>query len=757
MAASASFDPPPVPLDGSAVTIGVALFDRSRPQGKRYRFVPNVRCERIIYRQGAVPPSAQFSYVLDTSDPSSPFPIYAEGLWPLAASGAGVVPVGDELVVFASDENGSVRVLFDGFADAPQIDVAGRSQSVTFTASGVAVRCWDEPIGGAIYRDSTDPQNGVEVPTDLIVRFNPDYKPNCTPDDFDVNEGKDGAYPVFLDWRIARTPDPRTYWTLGKFARYLLNTRPSGTKGDLAFVDNPKSKFLAGLDSDLQALKPTGGPTAAIDTADPSTYVAEDILLDDVIASDRPWPEVLSRTLERHGFAMRFRIGQDGTAPLPEPMNVLHVYRKDGLFEKAPKDLLLQPAGAGLDPGKSNVAELHLVRDARDAANQFRVVSRPSRYEVGVVLAAGFTIAAADATTPDQFKTPALAKATGDMRRKYRVYVADEAGDGHWDLAATPPAMTTSKPLDLSGIFGKPDPPDPNAPAGTPPAPPKYVPRCRPGFDVLFALDDQGKPFRAELAISTDYAGASPTVWDGKAGTWQSLGHVGWRLLRDRLGIEITTDNPNGWKIPDPPAATTPVIPGGVVRGVEAQAAPSATMKRFYLKLTCIIESDWGVDALAEKRSFAPGDFAVERAVDARDVYRDDTVDPSSIHYVTPPVPPGGGPPAPGTGPADHDDTKVALARALAYRSAREFPAVAGRVIIPWVSLAYKVGDRLRTVSGRGIDLRTNAGAGVGESPYYPSVVSVTWDFSGGRQATALELSDHRSEPAPPALPKNHR
>ena len=737
--ASATWNPIPPLLDWSAVTHAVARFDRTQATGQRYTFLPNVFCERVVYREGAQPPQAQFSYILDSSDPTDPFPSYAEQLWPLSAttSTPNVVKLGDELVVLATDPLGNTLIIFDGFADAPQIDMAKNGQSVTFTASGVAVRCWDQPIEGAIYRQADDPNAGDEVPTELPARFNPDTKPNCTPDGFDVNEGQDDAYPVFLDWRIMRTPDPRAFWTLGGFTRYLLQSRPSG---DLTYVDNPKSKFLSGLDGDLEALLPTAGNNASIDVTNPSTYTKKPIIVDDVLATGKPWPVVLAQTLDRYGFAMRFRIGQDTTTPLPEPKNDLYLDRKDGLYERPPRDLMLQAVGSFLDPTQSNVESLRLVRDARDACNQVRVYTRPNRFEVGIILAPGFTIAAADATTPDQFKTPAIATAAGNIRKKYRVFVADEAGDGHANLNVSPPTWVTDSPLDLSAVFGKPDPPDPEDPDAEPP-PPNYVNRCRPAIEQLVALDDAGRPFKAELAISTNFLGPCPGVWDGTSGTWQSLGHVGWRLLKDRLGIEITVDDPNAWKIPDTPGATAPVVAGGIVRIVESLAAPTTARPLFYLKLTCVIEGDWGLDILAEKRSVAPGGFAVERDVDCRDIYRHDVVHKSSIHYVAPSG-------SSLVGPFDVDDTGKAVGTALAQRSAREFPAVAGSVTIPWITFAYHVGDLVRQVAGRNLDLRINAGAGVGQSPAYPSIVSVSYNLSG-RQSTTLELSDRRGEGGP--------
>jgi hypothetical protein len=748
MAASGSFDPNAVPLDGTAVAIAVALYARSQPSGKRYTFLPNVLCQRVKKRAGAVPDQAQFSYILDTSDPTNPYPAYAEQLWPLGASGLGVVGIGAELVVLGFDANGNPTILFDGFADAPQVNIAGRQQLVTFTASGVAIRCWDKPIHVSIYRDASDPQNGPEIPTGLPSRFNPDGHPNCTPDNFEVNEGGNNPYPVFLDWRIRRTPDPRTFWTLGKFARYLLNTRPTGTSGDLNFVDNPRSKFLAGLDSDLQALQSTKGPSGVINTADNSTYNATDIIVDDIIAADKPWPEVLADALHRHGFEMRFRTGQDDTVqPLPEPKNDLTIYRKDGLFEPSPKALSLQASGA-LNPGLSNVGALSLVRDGRDVANKFRVISRPNRYEVSIVLAPGYKIDPGDANDPSQFNAPALVLASGDLRRKYRIYVGDEAGDGHWDVVAK--QWVTGQTLDLSQVFGSP------AKQGDPPL---YVPRNRPGIDELFAKDSLGRYYLSDLQISTDYQGDMPGLWTiADGGTWQSIGRHGWELLKDRLGIRLATDKPNAWKIPDPPSGTAQVIAGGVVKGVESMASGDppgthgSTNLQFALKLTCVIEADWGVNASAPKRVAAPGPFSVERIVDARDVYRRDIVDPSSIHYQVPPPAQPGQPP--NLGPWDRDDTDDAVSRACAYRSAYEFPPVAGPVTIPWITTAYHVGDRINQVYGRGISFQSNAAKGAGESPYFPSVVSVTWDFSGSQQRTLLELSDERSAPEPP---KEHK
>ena len=49
-------------------------------------------------------------------------------------------------------------------------------------------------------------------------------------------------------------------------------------------------------------------------------------------------------------------------------------------------------------------------------------------------------------------------------------------------------------------------------------------------------------------------------------------------------------------------------------------------------------------------------------------------------------------------------------------------------------------------INGRDLSLRANIGGGQGEGPAYPRVVRLTWDFSGERQATVLDLSDRQPD-----------
>ena len=90
-----------------------------------------------------------------------------------------------------------------------------------------------------------------------------------------------------------------------------------------------------------------------------------------------------------------------------------------------------------------------------------------------------------------------------------------------------------------------------------------YVRRLRPGSNTLLTRDSAGRPLQAQLALSRDYAGPAPAVWDG-TGTWQPIAG-GWELLEDRLGILVTVEDPESWPIGDytgpQPAGAEPDAP----------------------------------------------------------------------------------------------------------------------------------------------------------------------------------------------------
>jgi len=64
----------------------------------------------------------------------------------------------------------------------------------------------------------------------------------------------------------------------------------------------------------------------------------------------------------------------------------------------------------------------------------------------------------------------------------------------------------------------------------------------RPESNTLLSRDSLGQPQKAQLALSRDYCGPVPAVWNG-SGTWQPIA-VRRKLLADRLGILVTVEAP---------------------------------------------------------------------------------------------------------------------------------------------------------------------------------------------------------------------
>ncbi|QEH38638.1 hypothetical protein OJF2_72440 [Aquisphaera giovannonii] len=708
MAGSFDFDPYAAPLASPAADVGVYRYDPSQAGDLRYTLVPNVCCQSIQQREGPEPPVASFRYLLDDSDPSSGLPSQFEQLWPLAADGPYVLRNDERVVVLAGTPWGGVRVLFDGFVQVPSVALTPGSQEVSLLAVGVAIRAWDNPIGGRLERNADDPYGGDVVPVDLPTRFNPDGRPNCTPDGQGVSQADPSKrYPAFIDPNLSRNPDPRAFWTLGKFARYILAVHNDGR-----YIKNPD---FTPIDAMLQARSPLAG-AGFLDPADSGEYASNDVSIRDFDATNMPWPEALALQLGYAGFGMRFVTSQDGEGA---PRTELEFYRKDAGRQTAPLDLELPTRGADLDPARCNVASLHLTRDARSIVNAISVETPPRRVEVSVVLAAGFTPAAGDESAGSRvrFLRANLSTADGDARRKYRVYVADEAGDGHWDNRSG--AWTTSA-LDLSAIF---PPGDGKRPS--------YARRLRPGSMTLLSRDSAGRPLRAQLALSRDYNGLAPALWDG-SGTWQPI-TSSWDLLEDRLGILVTAEDPESWPIGEY-TGPSPQEASRTLRGVTSQANPSPPNTRFFLRLTTVIDDDLMLPAVLGPRPASPTTFTLRRRIDARDHFRMETIAARSLYN------PGS------TAVVVRDDTELALAHARQLQAAHEFPPLTGSVTVPSLVTAFRVGDRIARINGRDISFQTSIGAGQGESPAYPVVVGLTWDFTGQRQATVLGLADRPSQ-----------
>ena len=703
MSAFASIEPSPTPLGRPAASVGVFRYG---PSGGGAEFLPNIRVVTIRYREGADAGVARFRYVFSLPGMDGA-PNSFTDVMSVDASSPGVVANDDRLIVLTFNPDGSPQVLFDGFAQIPEMGLRGDHESVTFLAFGAAIREWDTPIAGALVRDSASPSTVSDRATDLVTHFNPQGFPNATPAGADASTAAGETFPTFLDPQLTRSPSPQRPWTLPMAVRYLCFRH----NANQIYVRNPVGSLI---DQILDSRSPSGSGLGGFLPGEPGGFRSDDLIVPNLPASGKAWPAVVRDLLAPNGFGMAFRIDTDEAG---NPTTSLDLFRlQDGSANNL-KDLYLQPRGATLDPGQTNIGEAELARDMSGVANTVTVESALIRYEASFVLAPGFRINSADAAGASILATfdksdPNFAQTNHDA---YRLYILDETGEGHWDWTSAG-LIKSVAPLDA--LFG-----DGQGEEKT------YVVRRRIPIGALFSVDANQKPLHARLSISTDYAGTQPGLWDG-TGTWQPVGG-GFELLKDRLGIWISAPNPNSWNIQPSRVASAP-YPAGVVRGVEDQANSDA--KHFSLRLTCVVEGDRALAATAGRRPSSPTNYAITRRVDARDRYSKQVIAPNSeFNSSSQPQ-------------VVRDDSDDALAEANARRNAGEAGEVGGHVVIPRFTQAYRIGDRIRSIQGRTLSLQTNAGAPTEEGEVFPAVVGLTWDFEA-EQRTILHLSDQRRRP----------
>lgn len=708
MAGGFTLDDPGIVLSQPATPIAVCKFDASQTSDEqRFRLIPNVVCDHIERCVGAVPSTARFHYLLDNSGINPDWPSQFEDIWPQTSRATQYVVVTDDrIAVIAWTPQGERRMLFDGFAQIPQVNIQGDRQHVSFVASGCEIRAWDVPISGRKQRDADDPINAPFVQTDLPARFNPsDGKggvlPNCTPLNHDENQDDDTIiYPVFLEEHLERDPDPRTLWSVQKVARYILSVHNDGK-----YIRNPAMSDLR----DLLIVKEPNPPEGTINPDDESTYILREAIVRDLDVSNQPWPEALETLLGTIGFGFYFDTPHD-TGLSDEPTTDIYVFRFDESNAR-PKTMALDQYGSIIDPGRNDVASLALARDVNHVVNAFSIETPVKQWEVSIILAPGFTPSAGDEAggNPDAYLHSRTRDAAAAIARKYRWYVADECGDGHWGGSSFLTGIDAS--LDLTPLF-------PNDDQGNP----TYVTRYRPGSHKLITLDEQKKPREAMLHYSQDYTGFYPAVWNG-TGTWKPISK-GWKLLQHRLGIEVTTEDLETWH---------PGQGKNTIRGIKWQANPG-TGERFWLMLTTVIDDDIMLPSAVPARVASPTKFERRRRIDARDHFQFQGVaTPSWFNQGTDDV-------------IVRDDTEKALAMGRQYRSAHEMPPLSGTVTIPYITNYYGLSDQVEAIDGRGVSLKTNAAGNKGEADRIPFVVKIAWSFQGANQTTTLHLTDLRAE-----------
>jgi hypothetical protein len=230
---------------------------------------------------------------------------------------------------------------------------------------------------------------------------------------------------------------------------------------------------------------------------------------------------------------------------VPNPVNKMVFYRKDSGNKISPTQVFLQPYGSTIDPGGSNINGMTAAFDYHGIANEFFIETANKRYEISVILAPLFDPTVGDETAANrkQFLKANLDSATQAIQDKYRKYGADELGDGHWDLAGN--AHSTDA-FSMQAVF-VPVNVGPNQQVVS-----TYVKRLRPALHRIFSTKGPLTSDKqvAQLSFSRDYSGPVPDIYDAANDTahWQPI-EDGWKLLDDRLGIEVTVEDVENWHI----------------------------------------------------------------------------------------------------------------------------------------------------------------------------------------------------------------
>ena len=177
------------------------------------------------------------------------WPSQFEKLWPIDAQGNYVVINDDRLVVMTQippstpDGDPQTVVLFDGFAQIPQVDVSaqqsgGHVRRDRASRSGSGTRRSRAGSNGTPRRPTTRPATTTAA-SRLPCRFNPSdtsigsqggYVGNCVATaDYTEVEGSDDTYPVFLDplVRRARRRIDTSFWYVSDAMTYLIANEPS--------------------------------------------------------------------------------------------------------------------------------------------------------------------------------------------------------------------------------------------------------------------------------------------------------------------------------------------------------------------------------------------------------------------------------------------------------------------------------------------------------------------------------------------------
>ncbi len=753
MSTPGSFDwtPQGPAISSLSIPISSYLYDPSKSGDDRFQFRPNVFVEQVESKSGAVPTAARMSYLLDARAGALGWPNSFETLFPLNTPPSPYAFANDDqIVVIASMPDDTTKVLFHGYAQAPQLDLDPQGQHVTFVAYGAAIRCWDNVIDFRRQRNNDaltlDPEFEGEVSgkgtyCDLLkpVHFNPLRVGNMIPAESPMetlDNGRD-EYPIFTDdplWKYykdANTKQPKL-WTLSGFVTYIL-----AVYNDEKDVVSPSFQGLVEL---LDSRVPKHD---LYDPSDPDTYDANPIIIPDYDVSGMRWPEALAKMLEMHGFEMQFltSLEEEFDSGEPKVVNRLKIYRRDQAGPQDPKQVYLPPLGTGVDQQYANVGSVHLAWDLAAVRNAVSVEMAREELEISFILAPNFEPVAGDDMAGDgqprkTFDLDQLSQATDAVRKKYRQFVAGDGNGQYWSYSKKKFVTgdpITDKPVRFKAYYK----PDPNKPPAY--EAPEYAIMFMPTLKTLITRDDKNQVRKSILEVwvptttGTD-PGRNPEVMGTFGvdpgldnGSWINVPN-GWELLEDRIGVNITVQDPESFSIDKSHKRIHFISGSDPTDDIGKPQRPT-----FMLRLTTVIQMPERVPVNQGMRTASPTKFPRWMLVDRQDQYKIQSVDTKDYDMLA----------TSDKQTYPRDDYPDARDEAASIRDRHEFPPLAGSITIPSLSLSYQVSDRISKIVGRDISLQCNAGTGQ-EKPTYPWVVSVTWNFTGPSQTTTLQLSDRR-------------
>ena len=400
-------------------------------------------------------------------------------------------------------------------------------------------------------RDADDPSTVADVETDLPTHFNPERPAERDP-------GRRRRRRTTPGTPIRRSSTPWWSATPTSAGRGRSRWRPATS----AIRHNPDQTYVKNPDGDAPR-RPPRQPVArsaasAFHPDDPSTYSERaDRSSPTIPATGKAWPAALHDLLEPNGFGMAFRLETDENG---DPFTTLDIFRRQDGSPRVVQGPV--PPAAGRPSTRRRRTSPRPSSPATSTGSP--TPSRSSR---------SWSATRRRSSSPRASRSPRPTRPTrGDpdgLRPERPVVLADATATSTASTSSTRRARATgtsprrrscTTAPSLDALLAGDDPNDP-----TP-----YVKRRRVPLGELFTPDPNQKPLKAQLAISTDYAGhpARPLGRDrdlaaGRRRVRPAQGPARDLDQRRRTPTAGTSARRRGRRMP---------YPAGVVKGVEDQA-----------------------------------------------------------------------------------------------------------------------------------------------------------------------------------------